>query len=452
MIRNKSIRTTRAFVPTKSNTAIHLVQSSRIAQRLARLLLIGLVLSVLAMAFLPWQQSSRGSGEVIAYVPQERQQTIQAQVKGVVARIADGLVEGSEVKKGDFILEIQPFAANLKEQLQSQIRDLNTKLESAYVKTEAYKQNVKGFTEAGEFAVKAAIELVESAEAKLDGKRRLVTGYEAKELQARLNYERQKSLFDSGIKPAKEIEKLKKEWDVAKSDLESVHQDVESLENELSAKENELEEKRRIAQTKIDYARAMQQDAIGSAATIRKEKREIEVKLAELSRLTITAPRDGTIFRMPAYERGQAVKEGDAIVTIVPEISQKAVELMVPGNDMPLVQIGQEVRLQFEGWPAVQFPGWPSVAIGTFSGIVANVDATDNGKGQFRILILPNEKDETQWPSDRYLRQGVRANGWVMLRNVALGYEIWRQLNGFPVILSEEKPSDSSSKPPKLPK
>jgi len=100
----------------------------------------------------------------------------------------------------------------------------------------------------------------------------------------------------------------------------------------------------------------------------------------------------------------------------------------------------------------VQFPGWPSVAVGTFSGTVANVDATDNDKGQFRILILPNENDTNEWPSDRYLRQGVRVNGWVMLRQVSLGYEIWRQLNGFPVIISDEAPAESASKPPKIPK
>lgn len=452
MISNNHIRSTKAFLPIKSSSAIHLVQSSRFAQRLARLLLVGLFVSILAMAFLPWQQSSRGAGQVVAYVPQERQQTIQAPVKGVVARIANGLVEGSEVKKGDLILEIQPVAANLEAQLKGQLLDLQTKLDSANAKKDAYDQNVIGFREAGEFAVKAAEELVEASKAKLDGKQRLLSAYDAKELQARLNYERQKSLFDSGIKPEKEIERLKKEWDVTRAELQSVHQEVASLTNELSAKENELEEKRRLAQTKIDYARAMQQDAIGSAATIRKEKREIEVKLAELNRLTITAPRDGTIYRMPVYEQGQTIKEGDSIVTIVPEATQNAVELWVPGNDMPLVQIGQEVRLQFEGWPAVQFPGWPSVAVGTFSGRVTNVDATDNGKGQFRILILPNENDKNKWPSDRYLRQGVRVNGWVMLRQVSLGYEMWRQLNGFPVIISDETPAKLSNKPPKLPK
>ncbi|MEM9412602.1 MAG: toxin secretion protein, partial [Planctomycetota bacterium] len=102
--------------------------------------------------------------------------------------------------------------------------------------------------------------------------------------------------------------------------------------------------------------------------------------------------------------------------------------------------------------PAVQFAGWPSVAVGTFSGLVATVDATDNGKGEFRILVTPNSADDQAWPSDRYLRQGVRANGWVMLRQVSLGYEIWRQLNGFPVIVSDEEPKKDKIKTPKLPK
>jgi len=97
---------------------------------------------------------------------------------------------------------------------------------------------------------------------------------------------------------------------------------------------------------------------------------------------------------------------------------------------MPLVHSGDHVRLQFEGWPALQFSGWLSVAIGTFGGEVALVDPSDDGTGQFRILVRP-ERANT-WPPEAYLRQGVRANGWVMLGTVSLAYEFWRQLNGFP--------------------
>lgn len=448
-----NVSTVRPMAPFKKQPAtIHLVQSSRFASRLAKLLLIGLVVSVLAMAFLPWQQSSRGTGEVVAYIPQERQQTVKATAKGIVKAIAPGLVDGVKVKKDDFLLEIQPFAGDMVQQLEMQLTALNTKEETAQVKADAYGQNVTGFTEAMEFAVNAAKEMVAAAEAKLESKQKQISGYTSKEWQARLNYERQKSLWEKGLKPEKEIEKLKKEWDVTQADLESIHRDVTALEKVLQAKQNELQEKQRVSQTKIDYARALQQQALGEIATVQKEKGDIKIKLKELERLVIRAPRDGTVFRLNVNERGDTVKEGDDLLTIVPETSQIAVQLMVVGNDMPLVQIGQEVRLQFEGWPAVQFTGWPSVAVGTFSGRVATVDATDNGKGEFRILVVPNEDDDQDWPSERYLRQGVRANGWVMLRQVSLGYEIWRQLNGFPVIVSDKEPKKDDTKVPKLPK
>jgi multidrug resistance efflux pump len=422
-------------VAGKNLPALKLVQSSRNARRLAKAILVLLLLSAMAMLLVPWQQSARGTGKVVAFVPQERQQTVSSPIKGIVARVADGVVEGSQVKRGDFILELQPYAANLVAQKQAQLADLATKLTTSETKAEVYGQNVLDYTDARDYAVKAAQQLVEAAQAKASAKQELVAGYEAKELQARLNLERQKALFEKGIKSQKEIESLKKDWDVAVAELESARGEVTTAERELAAKQNELEQKRSEGQTKIDYARAMQQDALGQAATIRKEVRDVEIYLAELQRLIITAPRDGTIFRMPIYERGQAVKEGDPLFTIVPETTDSAVELWLSGNDIPLVRQGDHVRLQFEGWPAVQFVGWPSVAVGTFGGKVVAVDATDNGMGKFRVLI---KEDDQPWPAEQFLRQGVRANGWVMLDQVPLGYEMWRQLNGFPPTVSED--------------
>ena len=80
------------------------------------------------------------------------------------------------------------------------------------------------------------------------------------------------------------------------------------------------------------------------------------------------------------------------------------------------------------------------------------IDATDDGTGRFRVLVQPTTGAD--WPSDRYLRQGVRANGWVMLQQVTLGYELWRQLNGFPPSVSKEEPigKQSEKKKVKLPK
>jgi hypothetical protein len=138
---------------------------------------------------------------------------------------------------------------------------------------------------------------------------------------------------------------------------------------------------------------------------------------------------------------------------------------MLDGNDMPLVQSrmthldgsvtpGSEVRVQFEGWPAIQFVGWPSVAVGTFGGEVIFVDAAPDDKGRFRLVVAPKPdvtfrngvREEVAWPGNRWLRQGVRADGWVLLQQVPLWQEIWRQLNGFPVVVADSEPGKKTMK------
>lgn len=200
--------------------------------------------------------------------------------------------------------------------------------------------------------------------------------------------------------------------------------------------------------------------ALGDVQLASKDLLDIEGKAAQFESRRVLAPRDGIIFKLFVSENAEMLKEGDALFTIVPEITDHAVELLVDGNDIPLVDIGSEVRLQFHGFPAVQFvSGWPKVSRGTFGATVVAIDATDT-KGKFRILVRPPTGDEPwgqneKWPDDRFLRQGVRVNGWVMLKQVTLGYEIWRQLNGFPPDFeqSDEAKSDGKgTKKVKLPK
>lgn len=206
-------------------------------------------------------------------------------------------------------------------------------------------------------------------------------------------------------------------------------------------RQNELFEKgissrRSFEQAELEYARYLTDEANSSA-----ELSRIEVRFARQSMQSVKAPRSGTILRRMSGQESELVKPGDVLAVIVPETESRAVELLVDGNDVPLVHEGRHVRLQFEGWPAVQFSGWPSVAIGTFGGRVSFVDAADSGNGKFRVVVIP-EKGE-KWPSHRYLRQGMRANGWVLLNRVTLGYELWRQFNGFPPSLPEDqKPDD----------
>ena len=60
--------------------------------------------------------------------------TVKSPIKGVVARVADNVVEGTYVEQGQFIVELQPNAANLVEQKQDQLQDLRAKLATAETK------------------------------------------------------------------------------------------------------------------------------------------------------------------------------------------------------------------------------------------------------------------------------------------------------------------------------
>ena len=188
----------------------------------------------------------------------------------------------------------------------------------------------------------------------------------------------------------------------------------------------------------LEDGRASQAAALSELASATAELARIEVRLARQTAQSVTAPRGGTVLRIAGGQGGEMVKPGDALAILVPDTTERAVEMWLSGRDVPLVREGRTVRLQFEGWPALQFSGWPSVAVGTFGAKVALVDATDNGRGLFRVLVVPDGQEP--WPSDHHLRQGTRAQGWVLLDRVRLGYELWRRFNGFPPAVAMQEP------------
>jgi multidrug efflux pump subunit AcrA (membrane-fusion protein) len=216
---------------------------------------------------------------------------------------------------------------------------------------------------------------------------------------------------------------------------------LKAAETALNFSKNNVDRQRSLEKQGLSSRRAFElaemeyMKLLSDVASQTAELAKIEVRIARQSAQVITAPRDGFIQKIFLSEGSEVIKAGEPIALLVPDTGQRAVELWVDGIDVPLITPGRLVRLQFEGWPAVQFSGWPSVAVGTFGGKVAFVDALDNGKGKFRVVVFPQEGEE--WPSQQFLRQGVRAHGWILLNQVKLGYELWRRFNGFPPAIEE---------------
>jgi len=216
------------------------------------------------------------------------------------------------------------------------------------------------------------------------------------------------------------MERLESELQATMQKLEASQQASETSYKNVSRQKDlsnrGLSSQRAYEQAQLEYAKMRSELSAATAELAR-----TRTKLSRQSAQQITAPRNGIIHRVVATQGSVVVSAGETIATLVPDSVSRAAELMVDGNDTPLISVGRKVRLQFEGWPAVQFVGWPSLAVGTFGGVVKFVDPTDDGTGKFRVLILPDESD-LDWPNTKLLRQGVRVQGWFILDEVTVGY------------------------------
>ncbi|MCW5965474.1 MAG: HlyD family efflux transporter periplasmic adaptor subunit [Bryobacterales bacterium] len=413
------------------------MRSPNAALVLARMIFLLVLITALVLIFVPWQQSIPGSGRVIAFAPVERQQFIDAPVDG---RIRDWkVVEGARVRTGDLLLELVDNDPNVVESLRAQLIAEQARLNQAIDQATFLSNRINQLQVSRNNAVDIAKARVEIAEDQVRAAEQALEAAKASRVAAKQNIDRQKQLVARGLTSIRNVE-------LAEADILRTAAEVERSEAALAAARRERIT--RIAdvdkiladnESTIDSAKAAYQSALSTVETARATIASREIALNRQNTLQVTAPRDGTIFRIIANQGGEFVKSGDSLAVLVPETGYQVVELYVSGNDMPLINRGDLVRLQFEGWPAIQFVGWPSVAVGTFGGKVLLVDPTDNGTGQFRVLIEFDETDDP-WPSNTYLRQGVRANGWVLLNQVPLGFELWRQFNGFPPVIAPDEP------------
>ena len=317
-------------------------QSFRIA---ASIVFAALMAFFVSLVVVPWVQNVQGVGRVIAYSPDERQQSITSPVDGLIRQWF--VLEGTLVRKGDSIVDVADIDPDIMNRLERERAANQTKLDASQQALDTSRKNL----------------------------------------------DRQKSLVTSGLS---------------------------------SQRAAELAE--------LEYAKYLSEVSSASAELAR-----IETRIARQASQSITAPRTGIVQRIFAPQGGVMVKAGQDLALIVPETANRSVELKVSGNDAPLLSVGRKVRLQFEGWPAVQFAGWPSVAIGTFGGEIAVIDPGADPEGSVRIIVFPEEGAE--WPDARYLRQGVRVIGWILLDSVSLGWELWRQFNGFPPTIQMAPPT-----------
>ncbi len=398
--------------------------------------LIGFTIFGFILLFLPWTQTITGIGQVTTLKPDQRPQTIQSPIPG---RIEKWFVqEGDFVKKGDTILEISEvksefFDPNLVSRTNEQIEAKSGSVKSYGEKVKALERQILALNS-------ETILKLEQAENKLI-QSRLKVKSDSIELEAaktniniaQRQYDRTFELQNEGLKAVKDVEEKRLK-------LQETQAKLISQENKLLASINEVIN----AQVEISSVRTTYSDKISKAEsdmfTAQSSQFDTEAQVSKLENesynfeirsnmLYVRAPQDGYINKALIGGIGETFKEGEQLVGIMPADYNLAVETYIQPIDLPLLHVGEKVRVQFDGWPAIVFSGWPNVSYGTYGAQVVAIENFISINGKYRVLLKPDVSDN-EWP--KAIRVGSGAYTMALLDDVPIWFELWRKINGFP--------------------
>lgn len=404
--------------------------------KLIRRWLLGIFIFMFACLFLPWQQNVSGYGKTTALKPQERPQTLPSLIAG---RISKWYVqEGAYVQKGDTIIVITEVKekfldTNLLSRMVLQIAAKEDNIKAKQSKIIALESQVEFLRTSLKLSLQKARNKVIQGKLKVSSDSAKMVAAKIDSANTYDQYRRGRLLYDSGLLVQTKFQERQSKYQVTSAkavDAEmSYNKSLNELTNariELNSLEAEYLEKISKAESSIAETQA---DVFESQEKLAKLKIEYSNLQIRNGFYTIRAPQTGYVVRALKAGIGETIKEGENVVTIMPERPQLAVEMYIRPLDIPIVHEGTKVRIQFDGWPALVFSGWPNVSVGTFGGIIQNIDRVSSNNNKFRLLIVPDPNDEP-WPDQIQMGSGTYC--WAMLNNVSVWYEIWRQFNGFP--------------------
>jgi multidrug resistance efflux pump len=421
-------------IPVKGFHSFRLVGTPRAGKILAYWL-TGIFIILLLSLLMPWTQNIRTKGQVTAFSPEDRPQTIHSTIPGRIEKWY--VMEGQYVNKGDTIVQLSEikdafFNPEMLDRLAEQIESKENALLATRDKVVSQESQIAALKDGLQLSLSKARNKVEQSILKVQSDSMDMSAARLDQDVARQQYQRQQQLFDQGLKSLTELEQRRVRLQDATAKLISAENKYMAARNELANSRIELNslqadyaDKISKAESDLNSTRAYIYDNEAALARLRNDYRNMQIRSGFYF---ITAPQSGTLVQALRVGLGETIKEGEALISIIPENTELAVELFVRAMDIPLLARGQKVRLQFDGWPALVFSGWPDSSFGTFGGIVKVIDRVGTG-GSFRILVVPDPSD-IAWPGILGVGSGVY--GWALLNNVPIGYELWRQFNGFP--------------------
>ena len=395
------------------------------------------ILFLAICSMLPWTQNIRGKGKITTLRPQDRPQSIYPIIPGRIERWY--VREGDTIRKGDTLVRLSEiktdyFDPNLIERTTEQVTAKEFSVKSYEQKANALNQQIAAMKEALRLKLEQADNKVRQALLKIKSDSMSLEAAKVGYDIAAYQFRRTDTLYQKGLKSLTE-------WEAKRNKAQESESKLISSENKLLGSKNELmNAKIELNSIRSEYADKVAKaeserfstlsaiyDATGSVSKLKNQQSNYT---SRQQYYYILAPQDGIISKIHKKGLGETIKEEEQLLTMMPLGAEMAVEMYIRPMDYPLLKLDEEVVFIFDGWPAFVLSGWPESSTGTFRGRIAAIDNLTGENNMFRILVCPDSNFHKPWPKG--LRVGAAADGTVLLSNVSLWYEIWRQLNGFP--------------------
>ena len=404
----------------------------------------------LIVLFLPWTQNIQGEGFLTTLDPQHRPQTIQSPIPG---RIEKWYVrEGDFVRAGDTILFMSEvkneyFDPRLIERTGMQIQAKSMSVTSYQEKVRALQNQIEALRNEQQLKLQQARNKLIQANLKVKSDSIDLEAARTNISIAERQYNRTTQLQEEGLKAVTDVETKKLKLQETQAKLISQENKLLASKNEVINAEVEIGRIQAEYMDKISKAQSDLYTAQSSQFDSEAQVTKLENEYANYERRSemhyIRAPQNGFINKAMQAGLGETFKEGDELVNIMPSDYDMAVETFVDPIDLPLMHLGEKIRIQFDGWPVIIFSGWPNVSYGTYGGEVVAIETFISPNGKYRILVAPDPQDHP-WPED--LRVGSGANTIALLEDVPIWFELWRQLNGFPPNYYQPDPMQQTAK------
>jgi multidrug resistance efflux pump len=397
---------------------------------------LGMLIGIIIILFLPWTQNIRARGTVTTLRQEDRAQEINSIIGG---RITKWYVkEGDIVKAGDTLAVLAEVKdayldPKLLQRTNEQIVAKNTSVFSYNQKMAATAAQMEAISAARDLKLSQLENKFRQLQLKVvsDSMEMLAATNDFRIAEAQ--YARQRIMRDSGLASLVQVEQRAQSYQSA-------------LAKKASAEIKFANTKTDLINTRIEQQGAMQEyaeksfKAQGDRAAAQSEAATGQADVAKLTnqyanyairagQYYLIAPQSGQVVGAVKSGINEIIKEGEKLMEIVPRDVVHGVELFVRPVDLPLLRIGQRIRFQFDGYPAIVFSGWPQASYGMFDGKITAIEQTVSTNGKYRILI-GEDPDGRRWPPT--LTLGIGAQGIALLKNVSIWYELWRNINGFP--------------------